>query len=268
MKPADTTRLIAIYDAHIGRERAHVRGAEVTRTIHDPIALRAMLRFAQDWKPKIVVLGGDQLDCACISHFNEARPGNTEGFRLKEDLDTLDRLLIKPFDDLIPKDGRKIFLTGNHERRVDDHLEKFPALKGLVSIASYLKLKERNWEVFSLGELAKVHKVYYLHGESISSGVYSAKKALEMFGRNLRFGHRHSWQTYVQTSALDVNDFHSAIQVPGMCHRNPSYAPGRPNQWLQGFLAEEFHPSGHFSSQVHIMVRGAFTANGKLYTGR
>lgn len=258
-----TTRVLAAFDAHVGWEHTQVRGSRVTRPIHDPSAIRAMFEFAQDWRPTIFVAGGDMVDCGCVSHWNDSKPGTVEGFRLKDELDEVDRLIVTPVDKLVK--GRKVWLTGNHEAWVDQLLDKSPALIGMISVVDYLRLAERGWEVYSLGEIARVGKVYYLHGESVGSGIYGAKRAIEMYSRNVRLGHHHCYQTHIKTSAMDENDFHSAIIAPCLCRRNPRYGRNRPNAWVQGFLAEEFHSSGHFSSQVHVMVRGKFTANGKLY---
>lgn len=259
-------RVLAAFDAHVGWEHANVRGSRVTRPIHDPGAIGAMFEFAQDWKPTIFVAGGDMVDCGCVSHWNANSPGAVEGFRLKDELDEVDRLIVRPVDKLVK--GRKIWLTGNHEAWVDQLLDRNPALVGMISVADYLRLADRGWTVFSLGEIARVHKCHFIHGESIGSGVYGAKRAIEMYGRNVIAGHHHTYQTHIKPSAMDENDFHSAILVPGLCRRNPRYGRNRPNSWLQGFLCQDIHPSGYFSSQVHIMVRGKFATGGKLYGGK
>lgn len=258
-------RVLAAYDSHIGWEHTSVRGARVTRPIHDPAAIRAMMEFAEDWRPTIFIAGGDMIDCGCVSHWNAASPGAVEGFRLKDELDEVERLIVVPVTRLVK--GRKIWLTGNHEAWIDQLLDRSPALIGMISVADYLRLSERGWEVLSLGEIARVNKCHFTHGESVGSGVYGAKRAIDMYGRNIVIGHHHTYQTHIKTSAMDENDFHSAIMVPGLCRRNPRYGRNRPNAWLQGFLCQEIHPTGYFSSQVHILVRGKFLAGGKLYGG-
>lgn len=258
-------RGLAAYDIHVGRERANVgcRDELTSRSLHDAAALAAMFEFAHDWKPDIFVLGGDQLDAGCVSHWNSSTPGKVEGARLRDDLDELDRLVITPADKVTKK--RKIWIRGNHERFVSDVLDRQPALRGLVGVESHLRLRERGWELYDFGEAARTGKIYWLHGEHVGSNQYGAKRAVEMYGRNVRFGHHHSYATHVKTSPIDESDFHSAVMVPCLCRKNPGYAKNRPNNWVNGFATFEIAPSGMFNTHVHLMVKGKFVANGKVY---
>lgn len=259
---------MAAYDIHVGGERANTgcRDELTPRNLHDPAALNAMFEFAQDWRPNIFVLGGDQIDCGCIAHWNDSFPGRVEGSRFKTDLDEFDRLVTSRIDKVVGRGGRKIWIRGNHERFLSDFLDRQPVLRGLVSIEGYLRLRERGYELYDYGEAARTGKIFWLHGEHVGSNQYGAKRAVEMYGRNVRFGHHHSHAVHIKTSPIDESDFHSAVMVPCLCRKNPGYAKNRPNNWVNGFSTFEIDTkSGIFNTHTHLMVKGRFVAGGKIY---
>lgn len=277
-KPSErVSRLIAAYDIHVGHERANVGGRDelTLRNLHDGQALDAMFQFAADFKPTVFILGGDQLDCGCVAHWNKSSPRKVEGIRLKDELDLLDSLvvrrvdaIVKPIKDAAWPKPRKIWLRGNHERFLNDVLDQNPALTGIASIEGYLKLRDRGWEIYDFGEAARVGKTWWIHGEHVGSAQYGAKRAVELYGRNVRFGHHHSHNVHIKTSPVMEDDFHSGVMVPCLCRKNPGYAKNRPNNWVLGFTTAEFHSCGIFNTHTHLMVNGRFIANGKLYVGR
>lgn len=270
MTKSTVLRGIAAYDIHVGGERANVgcRDELLARALHDPAALDAMFQFAQDWRPDIFVLGGDQLDCGCIAHWNDTYPGRVEGERFRDDLDTLDRLVIKRIDKVTRKGGRKVWIRGNHERFCTDFLDRHASLRGLVSIEGYLRLKERGFELYDFGEAARVGKMWFVHGEHVGSNQYGAKRAVEAYGKNVRFGHHHSHGVHIKTSPIDESDFHSAVMIPCMCRKNPGYAKNKPNNWVNGFSTFEVDErTGLFNTHTHLMVRGRFVSGGKVYGG-
>lgn len=162
-------KFIALFDLHFGWERGLERGKWVTRPTHNLPAIRAVMSFAVDFKPDVVVLGGDQLNCGPISHWHKGRPILNEGFRLRTEMDLLDNEVLKPFDRV----GRKIWIGGNHEAWIDQFIEENPGTQGLLEPDIYLDLEKRGWEIYAAGEIARVGKLYFTHGDIVLRGGYA-----------------------------------------------------------------------------------------------
>lgn len=253
-------RFLALFDLHWGYERWG--GHKIP--LHDQRALHVALQFLKDFKPHTVILGGDILDCGCISHHNHGKPGATEGFRLLSDAKTLRHVLIEPIEALRPK--RLIYIIGNHEDWLTDLVDQIPALEGIVDIRSVLQLGSQ-WKIIPVGHAYRLGKLVFVHGDQIKGGEHCAKWATQAFEANVRFGHHHTFQAYTKTSAIDLHG-HTGIAVPCLCRKGPKYGGGSPNRWMQGFNWGYIHPStGLFNDFVSIIVNGQSVIQGKLYQG-
>lgn len=111
---SELTRFVAAFDLHFGWERKVSRGRNLLTPTHSPKAVAALMEFVADFKPNVFVLGGDQLNFGPVSHWNRGKPRITEGLRIKEEYDLLNKCIIEPLTK-IPELKRKIWLDGNHE---------------------------------------------------------------------------------------------------------------------------------------------------------
>jgi hypothetical protein len=159
-----------------------------------------------------------------------------------------------------------VWIHGNHEKWIDDHVQEFPELEGMVSLVQYLRLEKRGWEVYDYGEAYKLKNapVYVMHGEN-TTGANHATQTVNRYHRNIRYGHHHTYQVATEISPMDVTDFHTAISVPCLANRNPGYAQNKPNRHINGFLKGEALTSGAFHDEVVVMVDGKFVVDGRLY---
>lgn len=252
-------RFVALYDLHWGYERRN--GHKVP--LHDQKALNVALQFIKDYKPQHIILGGDILDCGSISHHNHGKPGAVEGFRLLGDAKELREAVITPLEAVGAKS--LTYIVGNHEDWLTDLVEQIPALEGIVDVSSLLGLKR--WKVIPNGDMTKLGKLVFVHGDQIKGGEHSAKWATVAYEKNVRFGHHHSAQLYTKTSAIDANG-HTGICVPCLCRKGPKYGGGSPNRWAQGFLWGYVNgPQGLFNDYITIIIDGQAIINGKLYKG-
>ncbi len=253
-------KFVALYDLHWGYERKN--GHKVP--LHDQKALNVALKFVQDFKPDHIILGGDILDCGCISHHNHGKPGAVEGLKLLADAKELRDALIKPLEALKPKS--LTYIVGNHEDWLTDLVNQIPALEGIVDVRSMLNLGSR-WKVTPQGELHRLDKLIFIHGDQVKGGEHSAKWATMAYEKNVRFGHHHTFQIYTKTSAVEDNG-HTGIAVPCLCRKNPNYGGGSPNRWMQGFLWGYVNGPNHaFNDYVSVIVNGTAIINGKEYRG-
>src|SRR5690606_37649266 len=114
----------------------------------DKNALKAIHHYIK-WRAKtkgvIPVTGitsvGDLVEFAAVSRHNEGKRGLQEGLRLKQELDAGVKLL-GTWRELLGPEGSITLVEGNHEHRVQAYLEKYPELKGILSVPELLKLDE------------------------------------------------------------------------------------------------------------------------------
>jgi hypothetical protein len=211
----------------------------------------------------VVILGGDQLNCGPIAHWNRGKPILVEGTRLKNEYDLLLKEVIEPLEPI----ERKVWIQGNHERFLHDFIQEENGLEGLIEPENYLKLRERGWEIVPNGGFCKVGKLYFYHGDKLAhkGSKVTAERAVKDFRRNIRFGHFHSFQGATAVTPADIQDQHTAILVPALCRRNMAYANGIPSASIQGFIYGYVRPNGNFNDYVVFCNTGAFVAEGKLY---
>src|SRR3990167_5039961 len=223
------------------------------------------MAFAADFKPHTWIHGGDMLDCGAISHHTKGKPGQTEGLRLLADAEEGHALFIKPVEDLVPKSGKLIYITGNHERFLDDLTDEMPSLEGIISLPKLLKLNR--WQVIPQGGYVNLGKLTFVHGDQLSGGEHVAKAAVAAYERSIRFGHFHTAQQFTKTSPISYKLAKTGQAVPCLCTKLPSYGKGRPNKWVQGFCFGYISADGTFTDYVPLIIDGKFAHGGKIYKG-
>jgi UDP-2,3-diacylglucosamine pyrophosphatase LpxH len=144
---------------------------------------RAILSFMRQNRVDGLLLGGDALDLSCVSHWNQDLPGTKRRGELKSDLDGFEKEILQPLEALLPRGCKKVFLTGNHERMLDQDLsESMPELDGMLDFKQYLRLADRGFTVVPLGGEYRIGDLLVIHGEVVASGGgNAAKKAVEIY---------------------------------------------------------------------------------------
>jgi hypothetical protein len=254
------TKFIALFDLHWGYER---KGGHKL-PMHDKGALDCALSFMEDFKPQVVILGGDMLDCGVISHHNHGKPGKVEGFRLLGDSAGLKEALTSKIDQMTPKGGQKIYMVGNHEVWIEQLVDEFPGLAGIVDLETILGLK--GWKFIPQGGHFDLGKLTFVHGDNLVGGENVAKQAVISYERNIRFGHFHTYQAFTKTSAIDLKLGKTGVAIPCLCKKDPEYIKGRPNRWMQGFnWGYVDDKTGYFNDYVTLITNGQCRVNGKTY---
>lgn len=259
---SEVRRFAFLTDIHWGYET--VGGHK--RPLHDPRAFSAVLKFLQDFKPQDFFFGGDILDCGAISHHTKDKKRKTEGFRLIRDAEECHKEVILPIESILPREGRKVYIVGNHENWIEDLLDEDPALEGIVNISSLLTLAPK-WEVIPQGGGTHYEKLYFLHGDTVTGGEHVAKSGVVNYERNVRFGHHHTYQAYTKTSPIDSKLPKTGVAVPCLCSKDVGYMKRRPHRWVQGFLWGYMTPNGPFADYVAVIINGQLIINGKIYKG-
>jgi hypothetical protein len=261
--PAKPTRVLALYDAHWPLTIPEFYDPRKSSKQETPI-----LNWVADWKPEIIVWGGDQLDLNCIGHWSKGKIKLIEGQRLSKDFEGFNQLLDK-FDKIVDKNAKeKVMLIGNHCAWLDDLIDENPqAYDGVINYDKNLKTKERGYKVVPRRKVYKYGKLNFIHGD-YSSGFlpqFYAKAIAQLYARmNVVFGHFHSAQSFVAVSPIDT---HSTISqgVPCLTHTNPLWLKNKPNAWTNGFFAAYVQPNGLFNHQIVNISHGSFVFEGQLY---
>ena len=216
------------------------------------------LRFLEDFKPNILIDGGDHLDLSYISSFNKDKLLLLEGKRLKKDFDLLNAELAA----LRQSCDRMLFLEGNHEERLRRAVEKQPLLQGMAELEANVNFKELAIEYYPLDKQpVKIGKLHFLHGTY--TGIHHAKKHLLRYMGNVTYGHVHEFQSHYHGIPLR-NDEMGATSIGILSSKSPDYLKGRPSHWQNGFAVIYFG-DGYFNQYNIIMTKGKFIFNGKEY---
>jgi predicted MPP superfamily phosphohydrolase len=243
-------KVIALFDIHIPNN----------------IPLEGIFKFIKDEKPDVVVLGGDIMDIQSLSHWaiNGNKRIQLEGKRFQKECDETNLFL----DNLMKSVGANcqiIYLGGNHESWVEQYIDQNPSMEGLINLPKMLFLKERKirWIPYTDSEnYYKFGKLYYTHGEYTCTN--HAKKMLEVWNCNIRYGHLHSHQVWSKTGRRGIGDMHKAVSIPCLC-KEGDYLAGKSNNWSHGFHFAYVKPNGNFLEYVIPIVDGHFLFNTKTY---
>ncbi len=251
-------KFIFYTDLHYGYERRS--GHKVP--LHDPKAMDLALRFAEDFEPDVVILGGDILDCGPISHHNRHKPGRTEGLRLLADAAECNEKFLLPLHKL-PAKG--VYIIGNHEDWLTDLEQELPGVNGLLAVEKLMPTLQQDWDIVQQGGHFNLGKLTFCHGDTISGGEHVAKAAVINYERSIRFGHHHTYQVYTKNTPADNILGKTGVAVPCLCTKAPMYGEGRPNRWVQGINYGWVFPDGTYADQVSLITNGRMVANGITY---
>lgn len=227
----------------------------ITKPTHDLKFFNKVLEFIETFSPSYIILGGDQLDNFGISRFNSKDKIAQVEDSLVRQYETFDHNFLAP---LLATGANLVWLQGNHDARIVDLIREKPGLQGLVEPWKYLNLKDLGVALYNRGEVFKLGKLHFTHGDNISYSGDIAKSAAMHYHRNIRFGHFHTYRAYTMFSPTDIRDTKTAIAVPAMTHRAAGWANGKPNTCLQGFSYGEVTSRGNFSDTVVIRTPEGF----------
>ncbi len=216
-------------------------------------------------KPDVFIFGGDNMNFDAVDHWlhEKGMVRQLEGKRILAEYEGFKKEILNPLEEILPHTCRKIWLNGNHEDWVQLAIDKNPQGEGYWEIEHNLHLTEKGWEVYEYGKYAKVGKIVFIHGQYTNQ--YHAKKTVDVFERNVVYGHTHTFQAYTKITPVD-NEPHSAISIPVACELNPDYARNRPNAWVNGFLVFYIYSKGYFNLYPVISIDGEFVSpDGKFY---
>jgi predicted phosphodiesterase len=229
----------------------------------DDLALNAVFNLMRQEKFDGIINIGDYMDFSSISRFSKGKNKTLEGQRLKNDY-IKGNAILDVFDELLPKNAEKHFLTGNHEVRVNALIEEYPMLEGLFDFETCLRLKERGYKTYAHNDIVKFGRLNVVHG--IYCGANPAKSHATKLLSNVLTGHLHSPEmALIHSPAKEVS---VVGYVNGcLCSMSPEYMAGKPSNWSQGIAILYVFPDGQFDVNLIRIVKHKFVYNNNVYDG-
>ena len=147
-------------------------------------------------KPDVIIHLGDHWDMHSLSKYDEGKKAS-EGARYNADIeagiegmDLLTSAIAKAGRGYQP---RRIFLLGNHEQRIERHIETYPVLDGKLGYKDF-QLAKFGWEVHDFLKIVRADGVHYSHyfHPSNSSNPYTGKASSKLanIGFSFTMGHQ------------------------------------------------------------------------------
>ena len=216
------------------------------------------LKFMDDFRPNILIDGGDHLDFPYISSFNKDKLLFLEKKRLAKDF----ALLTTDLRQLRDMTERMLFLQGNHEKRLDRVIEHQPLFEGDLELQNRVDFKTLDIEYYPLEKQpVKIGKLYVLHGSYV--GVHHAKKHLLQYMANVLYGHVHEFQSHYHGIPLRDDEM-GANSVGILSAKDPEWL-SVPGHWQNGFAVVYYNDAGYFNVYPVIMTKKRFIFAGKEY---
>jgi hypothetical protein len=161
-------------------------------------------QYLADKKPDVIINIGDHFDLPSLSSYDKGTK-RAEGRHLADDIEAGIigmNLLLQPIANLQDEELNKygevrykpkmVFTVGNHEQRLERHINANPELTGVVGYENFL-LEENGWEVYDFLEPAIVNGVMYIHylPNPMSGKPYggTAQNILSKAGCSVTMGH-------------------------------------------------------------------------------
>lgn len=252
--------------------------AVVWSDLHCPwsesVAVNAIYKFTKAMKPEYDIHIGDNLDCAGISRFAVDDPK----MQYEDPMIAGFQALGKHFNHLFkinPK-GKKVWIIGNHENRLEAFVAKNPTWRGMLDdIPTLMKAfgkcpRADEIEIIYLRDMEdefRVGHMSFCHGFSATKHV--ACKHVEDYDESVTFGHSHTMQMFTTTKR--------GVPRAGYCIGNlinkegRRYMKGRAMRWVTGFAYMEYEVGGDFDGDYNLylapIVRGRFRYGGKIWDG-
>ncbi len=232
--------------------------------VHVPhnIPLDSILEFINDFEPDYVLLVGDIVNNDPFDHWARAVPRRFQGMpNPKEYYEECNQIFYRPLKEAVSDNCDIVHWVGNHEYWSNKAIGDMPEGEGYWEVwnnVENIDLWVPNKQIANLG------KLHFLHGD-IVTGRGHAAKIMNLYRRNVRYGHFHNIEEASHQSPIDMIDRHTARSCGTLEEFNPEFMEGRPHSWLHAFTYGIVQPNGNFWDHTTVLIDGQFMANGKLW---
>jgi predicted phosphodiesterase len=247
-----------------------VEGKEFTsfimlNDVHVPhnIDLTNVFEFMGDYKPDYVLLVGDIINNDPFSHWERARRGTAKTMpKPKAYFEQCQKEFFDPLRKFAGKNANIGYWLGNHEMWSQKAIDDMPEGEGYWEVEN--NITGIDFWVGSKG-IASLGKLHFIHGDNFS-GRGHANKILNVYRRNMRYGHFHNIEESTHNDPIDMADRHTARCCGTLEKFNPGFMTNRPHSWMHAFTYGIVENStGIFWDHTAQIINNKFMANGRIY---
>lgn len=207
-------------------------------------------------KPSRVVFIGDALTMDSLSAWDKGKRLLQEGHRYHKDIaagkKAIDMMFAEVGTTLIHK-IEWVYLKGNHEDRLERYLQVEPIFAGHVDIIKDLGLDLDHWKIIPYKDNYKYKGINFTHipiteggtGVSASGASSVAKKALELYGTSVVFGHTHKLEIACKHRHGSPH-LQQALNVGCFFEHIDEYAKGSTASYWRGLVELEHYSANRF----------------------
>ncbi|MCP4527515.1 MAG: hypothetical protein GY833_16600 [Aestuariibacter sp.] len=243
--------VVALFDMHLPGRHG----------LMEPAAQAAM-KYIYDTKPDEVILGGDFITFDSLSSWNAGKPGKLKGLSTSRDLKIGNLVL-----DMLQQATNKVtWIAGNHERRVQEWVDKHPNQVGdILDIQQMFRLYDRSIDYIPESGFYQIGEARFIHG--FTAQKYHAAHTLAGMGTNTFYGHAHDIQSFSQLRFPSGKPI--IAQCCGcLCRFDYEYMQRKPTKWVNAFLVIYFNDDGTFNHYLPVMAdcKSFVAPNGRRYS--
>lgn len=240
-------------------------------------AMKAIMDYLKRAKPDELWFMGDGIDLTQLAIKHPKQPGGE--LWLQGEIDGWVKVLAS-WAALVP--GRKVYLGGNHEHRLQMYLwTQAPKLSGLsgLKVEKLLKLDELGYGWHPYREMVQVAKHFFAtHGDVVRAhSGFTAKVMLDKTGSNGIMGHTHrlgSSLRRVMSGSTGTDKLTGWWENGCLCDYRKMDWTSTPEDWHVGFsIGTFFGPEdgkkldGYFAVQQVVITKDFFVHGDELYGG-
>ena len=218
-----------------------------------------LAKLIMDIQPNIVINLGDQAEMSSLSSFEQGKAsfvGRTYQRDIEASLDFQERLW-SPVRKRKKRLPRRVFLIGNHERRIWRALDSQPNLEGTISYndldleSCYDEIIDYDGGTPGLIVIDGIHYAHYfisgIMGRAISSDVSLAAALLTKNFTSSTCGHSHIFDHSVRTNAFG----HKIMGLTAGCFidYNVEWAGDVNRLWSRGVVIKRAVEDGSYNIQ-------------------
>jgi len=234
--------------------------SDVHAPYHDRKAFALVMQAVRAFKPNILLLLGDFVDCYAISDYDR---DPTRMLRFDGEIREANKILDQ-LDTL--KTVRKVFIAGNHENRLDRYLaRKAPELHSYIDISTLLRLKTRRWDYVPYKDFVRVGACMFTH-DLDSDGAGAVRKALSDAQHSISIGHTHRLGYIVEGGATGKAKVAASFGWLGDASKADYKHRLKANRdWALGFGIGYLRPNGIVHLVPVPIVNYSCVVEGRLY---
>lgn len=232
------------------------------RPFHDERAWQTMLKAARRFKPNLVVVLGDFVDCHSISA-HDRNPARRETFddEIADANQGLDEI-----EDATPI-AEHAFVSGNHEAWLEKLIwRNAPQLHSIVKMEKLLRLKQRGWSFTPYQRSLRIGKLHVTHDEG-NAGPQAHERARSSFESNVVIGHTHRMAISYRGTAKGSSNLGAMFGWLGSVDKIDYMHRVKAQQWQHGFGIGYLAKSGVVHLQAVPIVNWSCVVEGKLVKG-